>query len=162
MKVLKIRWQRLLVDSVRTCPRCGSTESELDKAAIILKQSLAPLEIDVIIEKKVLDSVTFSKDVLESNRIWIDDKPLEQWLRAEVGRSRCCEVCGDAECRTVEVGENIYEAIPADLIVKAGLIAASNMIVSESKEQCCEDNVSKKMPAAICCPKPYDNLNKSK
>ncbi len=96
--------------------------------------------------------MTFAENVLESNRIWINDKALEEWLGAEVGKSPCCEVCGDAECRTVKVGENIHETIPADLIVKAGLIAASNMIAIESKEPCCEDNASKKNVGNISCP----------
>jgi hypothetical protein len=114
MKVLKIKWNRLLTDEGgQTCPRCGSTENELEKAVNTLKQSLAPLEIEVIIEKQVIDSVTFANNVSESNRIWVDDKPIEEWLGAKVGRSLCCEVCGDAECRTVELEENIYETIPA-------------------------------------------------
>ena len=114
MRALKIKWQRLLIDEIgQTCPRCGSTENELEKAVNTLKQSLAPLEIEVIIEKQVIDSVTFANNVSESNRIWVDDKPIEEWLGAKVGRSLCCEVCGDAECRTVELEENIYETIPA-------------------------------------------------
>jgi hypothetical protein len=61
MKVLKIKWQRLLIDEGgQTCPRCGSTENELEKAINTLKQSLAPLEIEVLIEKKVIDSTTFA------------------------------------------------------------------------------------------------------
>ncbi len=137
MKVLRIKWQRLLTDETgQTCPRCGSTEKEIDKAVDTLKQSLAPLGIEVILEKNVLDPVSFAKDVLESNRIWIDEKPLEEWLGAEVGQSLCCEVCGNAECRTVEVGERSYETIPADLIIKAGLVAASKMFSAEPKETC--------------------------
>ena len=163
MKVMKIKWQRLLIDeSGQTCPRCGSTENEIERAVNTLKQSLAPLEIEVDIEKRVLDSVTFAKNVLESNRIWINAKSLEEWLEAEVGQSPCCEVCGDAKCRTVKVGENIYETIPADLIVKAGLIAASNMITIESKEPCCEHNVSKEMSDGICCQVPYNNSKECK
>jgi hypothetical protein len=139
MEVLRIKWQRLLIDETgQTCPRCGSTEKEFEKAGHTLKQSLAPLGIEVILEKKALDPVTFAKDVLESNRIWIGEKPLEEWLGAEVGQSLCCEVCGNAECRTVEVGERIYETIPADLIIKAGLVAASKMISTEPKEKCCK------------------------
>jgi hypothetical protein len=163
MRALKIKWQRLLIDEIgQTCPRCGSTENEIDKAVNTLNRSLAPLGIEVIIEKKVLDSVTFAKNVLESNRIWINDVPLEKWLGAEVGQSLCCDVCGDAECRTVKVGENIYETIPADLIVKTGLIAASNMIAIESKEPCCEDNVSKEMSTGICCQMPNNNSSERK
>ncbi len=141
MKVLRIKWQRLLIDETgQTCPRCGSTEKEIDKAVDTLKQSLAPLGIEVILEKNVLDPVSFAKDVLESNRIWIGEKPLEEWLGAEVGQSLCCEVCGNAECRTVEVGERSYETIPAHLIIKAGLAAASKMVSTEPKETCCKNN----------------------
>jgi hypothetical protein len=153
MKTLKIKWQRLLIEeSGRTCPRCSATEKELEKAVHILKQSLAPLGIEVTLEKKALNPVKFSKDILESNRIWIGEKPLEEWLEAEIGQSLCCEVCDNAECRTVEVGKKIYEAIPADLIIKAGLVAASKMVAPEPEEICCEENTSKKMLPGICCP----------
>jgi hypothetical protein len=78
-QIIKITWQRLLIDeSGQTCPRCGSTEKELEKALDVLKKSLAPLEIEVILEKKALDSATFAKDVLESNRIWISERPLKE------------------------------------------------------------------------------------
>jgi hypothetical protein len=129
MEVLRIKWQRLLTDERgQTCPRCGSTERELEKAVHTLRRSLAPLGMEVVLEKKALDPAAFARDVLESNRIWISGKPLEEWLGAEVGRSLCCEVCGNAECRTVETGEKIYETVPADLIIKAGLAAASRLV----------------------------------
>lgn len=153
MKFLKIKWQRLLDESGQTCPRCGSTEEEVEKASHTLKQSLAPLGIEVILVKKVLDPVIFAKDVLESNRIWIGERPLEEWLGAEVGQSLCCEVCGNAECRTVEVGEKVYETIPSDLIIKAALIAASQIVTAEPNKPCCENNTSNKPPSSICCPK---------
>ncbi|MGT2490314.1 DUF2703 domain-containing protein [Cupriavidus basilensis] len=41
-----------------------------------------------------------------------------------VGSSPCCSVCGDSECRTVDVGGTSYEVVPEELMVKAGLIAA--------------------------------------
>jgi hypothetical protein len=129
MKTLTITWQRLLVDeSGRTCDRCGATERELERAVHTLKQSLAPLGIEVVLVKKALDAVAFAKDALESNRVWIGGKPLEEWLGADVGQSVCCEVCGNAECRTFEIRQETYETIPADLVVRAGLIAASGMI----------------------------------
>ena len=128
MKFLKIKWQRLLVEETgQTCPRCGSTEKEVEKAVHTLKQSLAPLGIEVTLEKKALDPVTFAKDVLESNRIWISEKPLEEWLGVEVGQSLCSGPCGKTECRTLEVGEETHETITSDLIIKAGLLAASEI-----------------------------------
>jgi hypothetical protein len=142
MKILKIKWQRL-VHGGRTCPRCGETEKEVEKAFQSLKQSLAPLGIDVVLEKKELDPETFAKDVLQSNRIWIGERPLEKLLDARVGQSLCCGPCGDTECMTVEVGKEIYETIPSEVIIKAGLVAASEMLTKEPAE-----------PSSVCCPGP--------
>ncbi|NPV29371.1 MAG: metalloregulator ArsR/SmtB family transcription factor [Firmicutes bacterium] len=125
-KLLKIRWQRLIFEG-ETCPRCGSTEKEVDRAVSTLKQSLAPLGIEVIVEKEELSVAEFKEDPLQSNRIWINNRPLEDWIEGRVGRSPCCDVCGPSECRTLEVEGKIYEAIPAELIIKAGLIAASEL-----------------------------------
>ncbi|MGB9854565.1 MAG: DUF2703 domain-containing protein [Candidatus Bathyarchaeales archaeon] len=151
MNTLKIRWQRLVSDW-QTCPRCGSTEEEIEKAVSVLKQSLAPLGIEVILEKSELSIREFEKNPLESNKIWINDRLLEDWIGGVVGQSPCCEVCGPSECRTVKVeGEN-YETIPADLIVKAGLLAASELISAETNESCCTNNASKTSKNS-CCPK---------
>lgn len=132
MKILKIEWQRLVDVKGQTCQRCGSTEKEVQKAFRSLKQSLAPLGIKVTLEKKALDPSTCAKDVIQSNRILIDGRTLEEWLGAQVGKSPCefcCAELGDeAECRTVEVGRQIYETIPATLIVQAGLLAASEFM----------------------------------
>lgn len=49
-------------------------------------------------------------------------------MNARTGQSQCCDVCGDEECRTVEIDGETLEAIPAELIVKAGLIAAAEII----------------------------------
>ncbi len=125
MKTLVIEWQRLLDEQKQTCLRCGSTEQEVEKAVKELNQMLAPSDIAVHLIKKSIDPETFKKDVLQSNRILIAGKILEEWLGATTGQSKCCEVCGYSECRTVEYAGDTHEAIPADLIVRAGLIAAS-------------------------------------
>lgn len=127
MKTLVIEWQRLLDEQEMTCPRCGSTEQEVEKAAKILKQELAPWGIDVALRKKAIDPQSFKKDVLQSNKILIAGKTLEEWLGATTGQSKCCETCGDAECRTVEYDNQTHEAIPADLIVRSGLIAVAKV-----------------------------------
>lgn len=127
MKVLIIEWQRLLDERNKTCPRCGSTEQEVEKAVQSLKQILKSAGIDVSLVKKAIDPERFKNDVLQSNKILIAGKTLEEWLGAETGQSICCEVCGDAECRTVEYADQTHETIPADLIVKAGLHAASEV-----------------------------------
>ena len=133
MKTLKIKWQRLVSDG-QTCPRCGSTEEELERAISTLKQSLIPLGIKVVIEKDELSVAEFKKDPLQSNQIWLNGRLLEDWIGGKVGQSPCCDVCGPSECRTVGVGGELYEAIPADLVIKAGLLVASQLVGTETNE----------------------------
>ena len=127
MKKLVIEWQRMLDEQKQTCPRCGSTEQEAEKAVQELNQLLNQSEIVVNLVKKAIDPVSFKKDVLQSNKILIAGKTLEEWVGAKTGQSKCCETCGDAECRTVEYADETHEAIPADLIVRAGLVAAARL-----------------------------------
>lgn len=126
-KLLEIKWQRL-ISKGETCPRCGSTEKEVDKAVSALSRSLAPLGINIRLKKEKLSVSEFKKDPLRSNRIFINRRPLEDWIGGETGHSSCCDVCGPLECRTLEVQGKVYEAIPAELIIKAGLIAASTLV----------------------------------
>jgi hypothetical protein len=151
MKNLTIKWQRLVSEG-QTCPRCGSTEGELEKAISTLKQSLTPLGIEVVLKKDELSVAEFKKDPLKSNQIWLNDRPLEVWIGGNVSQSPCCDVCGQSKCRTVGVGGEVYEVIPADLIIKAGLLAASQLVSTETKEPCCGSE-AQKAPSTSCCPK---------
>ena len=123
MKILPIVWQRL-VSSGQTCPRCAGTGDEVERAYQQLRTQLLPLGIEPVLETREIDDAAFKANPSESNRIWIAGKPMEEWLNASAGSSPCCSVCGDSECRTVEVGGSIYEVVPEELLVKAGLIAA--------------------------------------
>jgi len=125
-KVLIIGWQRLMSNG-KTCPRCGSTESELDKAIAILDNALKSMGIKVELQKTELSLEDFKKNSEKSNMIFFNGIPMEELIEAETGHSQCCDVCGDEECRTVEVGGKSYEVIPSDMIVKAGLIAGAKM-----------------------------------
>lgn len=138
MKTLNVRWQRLVDETDQTCDRCGSTGAAVERAVELLRRSLRELEIEVSLKTEVLDPATFAKDPLESNRIWIGGLPLEWWLSASSGTSQCCSACGDAECRTMTVDGRTYEAIPVELIVKAGLLAAARLIQPEAPEGCCD------------------------
>ena len=120
----------------QTCPRCTSTGEELERAVSVLKQILVPLEIDVAVEKNELSINEFRENPLESNRIWIEERPIEEWFSGKVGRSPCCDICSSYECRTIEVEGKTYETITADLIIKAGILAALNQI----NKSCCGNN----------------------
>lgn len=127
MKKLIIRWQRL-IDNNKTCPRCEGTEQEINRAYEKLKDALSQIGIKVILDKRELSMDEFKNNPLISNQIWINNKPLEEWLNAAVGQSQCCDVCGDEKCRTIEFkGEN-YETIPEALIIKACFLAAADII----------------------------------
>ncbi len=128
MRTIRIVWQRLLSLQGQTCDRCAATELALQQAVETLQQVLAPLQIQVEFHRQALTLAQFNQDPQASNRIWIDDQPLETWLGASTGTSPCCSVCGDAACRTLECDQQSYEAIPPRLIIKAGLLAAAQRL----------------------------------
>lgn len=148
MKTLTIAWQRLL-DRGQTCPRCGSTETEVEKAVVLLTQSLAPQGVNVVLEKGEMTAEQFAQNTLKSNSILINGKLLEEWIGGQTGQSQCCDICGPNDCRTMDVGGDVYEVIPADLVVKAGLLAAAQLLDQEK----CDCYPSAVWPNGGCCPK---------
>ena len=125
MKILPIIWQRLVTQNGETCERCGNTYMEMLRAVETLRAQLSPLGIEPVLRTKIIAEQDFKAHPQESNRIWIADKPLEEWLDADVGQSQCCAACGDANCRTLELDTTVYESIPQELIIQATLKAAA-------------------------------------
>jgi Domain of unknown function (DUF2703) len=111
----------------------------LERLVSALRKSLTPLGIEVILEKEELSATEFKKDPLQSNRIWINNRLLEDWIEGRVGHSPCCDVCSPHDCRTVEVEGQIYETIPAEIIINAGLLAASQLVSPQTDKSCCGD-----------------------
>lgn len=128
MKQLPIVWQRLVSPDGTTCDRCSATYLEMQRALSTLEKALRPLGIAPRLEVKGIDEKTFKANPSESNRIWIAGRPMEEWLDARVGSSRCCSVCGDSECRTLEVGGTTFETITDKLLLKAALVAAAELL----------------------------------
>lgn len=124
MQPISIIWQRLVDEQGETCERCGATGQELIKALRFLSKALAPVGLSFTLEEQALSPVEFAQDPLRSNRILIDGRELGEWLGAEVGQSPCCGPCGEAQCRTLTLDQRVYETIPAELIIQAGLKAA--------------------------------------
>jgi hypothetical protein len=152
MRILKIRWQRLVNAEGQTCDRCGETGTEVQDAVDKLARALKEVGIEVALEKLALSQSEFSKDTLQSNRIWMGGEPLETLLSATPGKSRCCSACGDADCRTLTVGGKTYETIPSELIVKAGLIAGAGLLGGETASPCCPEPEPKKAELKPCQP----------
>ncbi len=84
--------------------------------------------IEPTLETRGIDEESFKANPSESNRIWIAGRPMEEWLGARVGSSRCCSVCGESACRTIEVEGAAFEAIPEKLFLKAALIASAELL----------------------------------
>ena len=169
-KTLTITWQRLVDEKGATCDRCGLTEQDVDKAVGALKSSLGPLGIDVALEKKALDTETVAKDISQSNRIWIGGQTLEDLLQAQAGMSpcdSCCTLMGEnVECRPLVVDGRTYEAVPAELIIRAGLIAGSRLLAggpsaaTGSSAPCCGTS-GPATPYGITCSIPCDSAGAS-
>ncbi len=152
-QVLKVRWQRLVDEKGQTCDRCGGTERATEEGTKKLRRCLKPVGVDVVLEKTSLSAAEFAKDPLESNRIWVGEKPIEEWLQAKVGKSECSGACGQSECRTLTVEGKTYDTIPAELIVKAGLLAGAELVGSKPESPWNPmGQWSKRRPA--CCPPP--------
>jgi hypothetical protein len=162
MKTLEITWQRLVSDG-QTCSRCGDTGKSVRSAVKTLTQALLPLGIEPVLHTVEIDESSFKASPTESNRIVIAGETLENWVGATTGRSRCSSVCGDHECRTVEVDGMAFESVPEWLIVKAGLLAAAQLQGEPSpcgggssapcSEHACDDthNSSSTCEAASVC-----------
>lgn len=132
---MDIKWQRLVIDG-ETCERCGATEEEVEEAVEKLKESLKPLGVEVNFEEEEISKEKFEEEPLSSNAIFVNGKPLEEWIDAETGESECCYVC-EEDCRTVVVSGEEYEVVPSELILRAGLQAASEEKTGCSCGSCC-------------------------
>jgi hypothetical protein len=152
--ILAIQWQRLVDKKGETCDRCGGTEKELRRAVTALKRSLRPLGMKVTLEKISLEQMG-AEDIINSNRISIAGRTLEDWLGAKVGTSACGSCCAKlgetVECRTTTLDGNTYEVIPARLIVKAGLKAASEVMKAPEPAPCCPSGNSSRKQRGKCC-----------
>jgi len=117
-RTLTIRWDRLVKDG-STCPRCDETGSNVEKAISELEGYCKRRGVRIVLEKGEIPEREFLKDPSISNIVTIDGRRLEDWIGGKVGRSRCCDACGDNDCRTIEVEGEVHEGIPVRLIVLA-------------------------------------------
>lgn len=83
MQTLVIVWQRLLSLQGQTCDRCAATELSLQQAVETLQQVVAPLQMQVVLHRQALTLSSSTQDPGASNRIWVADKPLEEWFRRQ-------------------------------------------------------------------------------
>ena len=146
---LTVHWQRLADKMGKTCQRCSDTQREVRVAVDILKRSLRPLNMRVLVEEMPMSPETVAQDSSQSNRIFVDGRPLADWLDGTIGMSPCKSCCPNlgpnVKCRTLTLDGKTYEAIPATCIVRAGLRAADNALAERplAKPCCAKDGRTK-------------------
>jgi hypothetical protein len=118
MRSLPIVWQRFVGPEGITSDGCGATRQELERAVAVLGHALRPLGVEPRLEIVDVDEAAFEASPAESSRIWISGTPMEEWLASTIDGGHDGSVGGGSECRTV----------PERLIVKAALIASSELI----------------------------------
>lgn len=128
MKKLPIVWQRLVDHDGRTCTRCTRTGEALRTAVDMLDAALGPLGIRIDFVAEALDRREFAADPSRSNRILVGGVPIEERLGATVTSSHCDDVCRGAACRGLELDSETFEAIPVELVLRAALLAAAELV----------------------------------
>lgn len=160
---LTIRWKRLVLGKdKKTAPRHAATEQAVDLAFVTLQKSLAPLGVEVSLQKADVSEERFKQDPLLSNRLWINGAALEMYLpKAKTGK--VVDKKSGVAFRTVEFAGKSFRDIPADMIVQAGLIAAGESVKQALAEVqvlaaaatksggCCDKSDAAAKPKGGCC-----------
>ncbi len=131
-KSLIIRWQHTVCLSKNPCERCLMMPQEVQTAYEKLHSALAKLGIMVIFDEQT--------EAHAGDYIAINGAGLEHLLDGRPIRRQCTScpsIDGKAkEYNALELDGTIYEVIPADLIIRAGLIAASDLFTAEPLTPC--------------------------
>lgn len=121
MQKLLLEWKHFDKDGA-TCKRCSQTGSNLGEVIKQLKDEYAAKGIEIVFQETKLPESRMA----ESNQVLVDGVLLENLIpNVQVGNNYC-DSCSDlmdnpsgCNCRTVKQDDNIYEAIPTDLIRQA-------------------------------------------
>jgi Domain of unknown function (DUF2703) len=121
-KRLEIEWKHFAIGG-DTCERCGNTGEALRIAVKELRHEFAPSGVKINITETLLDKTR----IAESNEIRMNGILLEDLLAAGVVTTDCPS-CGTLAgestcCRAIEIGNERYEDIPAEMIKKATYLA---------------------------------------
>jgi hypothetical protein len=141
-RTLVIRWQHAVCKNENPCERCVNTPLEIQQAYENLRESLAGLGIIVTMEEKKIKQ--------HDDHIYINDHDIIDLLKGERTKTECAN-CFDEKgnprtCNSLKLGDKTFEVIPAELIMKAGLMAASELITATPEPPCGE----KKTPCKGC------------
>jgi hypothetical protein len=123
-----LEWQRSGSEACLACAKCGVNESAVQQACSELKAKLAAKGIAVtFVERKPEPNMS------GPSQMWVCDVPLETWLGGSIATQPCCAEGSGPDARQIfhralEVDGQSYSVIPADLMVRAGLSAADELL----------------------------------
>jgi hypothetical protein len=117
-KRLEIEWKHFDVGGA-TCERCGNTGEALKVTVEELRREFAPAGVKINLTETLLDKTR----IAESNEIRLNGMLIEDLLAAGVVSTNCPS-CGTLAgestcCRAIEIDNEQYEDIPAEMIKKA-------------------------------------------
>lgn len=119
MNVLEIEWRHLDKDG-KTCDRCLDTGETVRNAYDSLVRDLLPKGWEVRLKEIILSD----QEIPESNSIYLNGIAIEELLPKAHKSETCCVSCSELlgapiMCRTIQKDGQIFEAIPADMILEA-------------------------------------------
>jgi len=121
-KRLEIEWKHFAIGDA-TCKRCGIAGEELRTVVEELWREFAPAGVKINLTETLLDKTR----IAESNEIRMNGMLLEDLLAAGVVSTdcpSCSTLAGESICcRAIEIDDEQYEGIPAELIKKAAYLA---------------------------------------
>jgi hypothetical protein len=117
-KRLEIEWKHFAVGD-ETCERCGKTGEALNVAVKELRREFDPANVKINLTETPLDKTR----IAESNEVRMNGALIEDLLSASMAATDCPS-CGTLAgestcCRAIEIGDERYEDIPAEMIKKA-------------------------------------------
>lgn len=129
--VVVMEWQRGAADACQHCDACGVSGDEIRAAAAQLRAKLAAKNVRVqVVERSASDGPPARPSV---SRMWVCDIPLETWLGARAATTSCTEAKSAAAVRpAIYLDDKSYSVIPAELMVKAGVMAG-NLLLEHGK-----------------------------
>jgi hypothetical protein len=121
-KRLEIEWKHFAVGDA-TCERCGNTGEALKATVEELRRELVPAGVKINLTETLLDKTR----ITESNEIRMNGMLIEDLLAAGVV-STDCPSCGTLVgestcCRAIEIDNERFEDIPAEMIRQAAYLA---------------------------------------
>lgn len=119
MNHLEIEWRHLDKDG-KTCDRCSDTGETVRSAYEDLVKELEPKGWEVSFTETLLTD----QEIPESNSIYLNGIAIEKILPDTRRSQNCCISCGEilgtpTMCRTLERNGQIFEAVPAAMILEA-------------------------------------------